>query len=100
MNTNGPKLPMASLMRLRMIHLIDHVHLMISHVLLMCVVSLITINSEIHQSLDGLFSLWCIRLEFVEWIIQNLFIIGEELTKVLEIYLNDIVFREELPNNM
>ena len=49
-----------------------------------------------HQSFNGLFSLRSVRLKLVERVVENLSVVGEELTHLLEVDLNNVVLSEEL----
>lgn len=80
------------------IHLIHH-HLLVILLLSVVLLLILSRNSEIHQSLHGLFALWSLGFQLVQRIIKDLSAIGEELTQVLQVNLNDVVFGKEFTDH-
>jgi hypothetical protein len=75
------------------VHLFHH-HLLLVLLLLVVVLLLLARHTEIHKSLNGLFSLGSLWLQLVEWIIEHLSVVGKELAHLLEVDLNDVVLGE------
>lgn len=82
---------------LRVVHLINHLLLLI--LLLLTIVILfgnITRDTKVHEGFDSLLSLWRLWLQFVERIVEDLSVVGEQFTEFKEINFDDLVFREKL----
>jgi len=67
-------------------------HLLLRQLLLLCEILLLARHSEIHQSFNSLFSLWGCWLQLIERIVKNLTVGCEELTHLIQVNLNNLVF--------
>ena len=79
-------------MSLRSVHLL-HLHVL-SELLLLGVVVLWCVLSLVHEGLDGLLTLRSLWLELVQRVIQHLSVVGEELTKLLQVKFDYAVLIE------
>ena len=59
----------------------------------------VSIHSKVEKCLHGLFALWCLGLQLVQGIIQDLTTVSKELSSFLQINLDYVVFCKELTNS-
>jgi hypothetical protein len=76
-----------------------HLHVL-GELLLLSVVALWDVLALVHERLDSLLALWSLGLELVQRVIENLSVVGEELSKLLQVELDNTVLVEQLTNDL
>jgi hypothetical protein len=65
---------------------------------LILILRVVTVDSIVHQFLNRLLSLRCQILWDVVRVVKNLPVVGEDLTHVFQVNLNDVALRKDLSN--
>jgi hypothetical protein len=76
-----------------------HLHVL-GELLLLSVVALWDVLALVHERLDSLLALWSLGLELVQRVIENLSVVGEELSELLQVELDNTVLVEQLTNDL
>ena len=73
---------------------------MFSELLLFSIIIVLCSTAIIHEGLNGLFSMHLLGFQLVEWVVKYLSVVAEELSKFLQVNLNNCVLVEQLSDDM
>lgn len=76
------------------------IHLLLIGGILAVVVLSVLVDTEVHQCLHSLLALRCLRLHFVQWVVQNLPIVAAELAHLSKVYVDHLTFVEQFSDNL